>query len=662
MGSKSGSSVIGYWYAFAIHMGISRGPVNELVQINVGDKPAWPTRLVPSDVPPPTDEEIFNARTEIKINAATGMQYATPVELGYAEFSSGRTGMLFVHTRVPRSWQYGHWVKLTGFIRNQWGGILPPLSVDGVYRIAGNVEQGMPNEGTLWSQLQIEIPDSMSTTWSTFSQLGADPNAEVTLTRVADQAGTPLPDPNAPPVVDPLAGRIFTSQSINVDAPSLFGGETAEGGVQGTLAVMMGEQTQLAPQGLVEMHGEPLPGYRRMFTAFFDGKVAAMNPYPKSWRFRVRRTTQGWDGVPFLPTLATIVMSRPLRTGEVAATGEIHAMNPAHIIYECLTNREWGRGLPATALNLPSFQTAAGVLFSEAFGLCLRWTRIDSIEAFVQGVLDHIGATLYQDPTTALLTLKLIRGGYKISDLPLFEPGAGLLTVSDAPVAAAGSYVNAVRVTWHDPIHDQEQTVTVHNLASIQASGGSFNMVTKTYSGIPTASLAERVAQRDLQTLGIELRKLTVVLDRRANKVRPGDVIRVRDPSRSIRETLLRVASYDDGTTTNGAITIIGVQDVFDLPPFGYTNSQGGGWVPPTTRACIGRHEVFELPYVLYAASLSPAELAYVTPETGRLGTVVEQGQLGNVAYKIAVRDGLPEPEDVALTEAGFCGYVPPAP
>jgi hypothetical protein len=659
MGGKSGSGVVGYWYSFAIHMGISRGPVNELVQINVGDKAAWPTRLVPSDAPPPTDEEVFNALTEIKVNAASGMQYLPPVDLGYNEFSVGRIGMLFVHTRVPRSWQAGHWVKLTGFTRTlYYGG--PSISVDGVYRIVGNVDQGTPSEGSLVSQLQIEIPDAMSGLWTGFSTAGADPNTEVTITRVADEFGTPLPDPNTPPVVDPLAGRVFSSQAISVDAPNLFGGEDAEGGVQGSLEVMMGEPTQVAPQSLVNMHGEPLPGYRRMFTAFFDGKIAAMNPYPKAWRFRVRRTTQGWDGAPFLPNLATVVMNRPLREGEVAATGEIHAMNPAHIIYECLTNREWGRGLPESAINVPSFVTAAGTLFSEAFGLCLRWTRTDSIESFVQGVLDHIGATLYQDPTTALLTLKLIRGGYKIEDLPLFEPGKGLLTVSDAPVAAAGSYVNAVRVTWHDPIHDQEQTVTVHNLASIQASGGTFNMVSKNYSGIPTASLAERVAQRDLQTLGIELRKLTVVLDRSAHKVRPGDVIRVRDPSRSIRETLLRVASYDDGTMTNGAITVVGVQDVFDLPPFGYTNSQGGGWVPPTTRACIGRHEVFELPYIFYAATMTPADLDYVTPESGRLGTVVEQGQSGNVAYKIAVRDGAPEPEDAPLTDASFCGYVPP--
>lgn len=660
MGAKSGGGIIGYWYSFAMHMGIGRGPVNELVQINVGDKPAWPTRLVPqAEGPPLTDEQKFDLLTEVKINAASGMQYVPSVELGFGAFPPFRYGILFIHTRFPRPWVSGQYVKLTGFTRQRALG-LPPLTVDGVYVIRGNMNEGDPHQGTWVAQLQIEIPDAQSSQWTEFASLGADPLAEYTITRVQDAGGTPLPDPNVPPVVDPLEGRVFNSQVIYVDAPNLFGGESAEGGVQGHMEVMMGEATQVAPESLATMHGEALPGYRRMITAFFDGKVAAMNPYPKSWRFRVRRTTKGWDGPTFMPELATIVMSRPLRDGEIAATGEIHAMNPAHIVYECLTNREWGRGLPSSALNIPSFQAAAGTLFSEAFGLCLRWTRTDSIEAFVQGVLDHMGATLYQDPSTALLTLKLIRGGYNVADLPFFEPGAGLLTVTDAPVASAGSYVNAVRVMWHDPIHDGEQSVTVHNLASIQAGGGAFNMVTKTYSGIPTASLAERVAQRDLQTMGIELRKLTVVLDRSAYKVRPGDVIRVRDLSRSIRDTLLRVASYDDGTMTSGAITIIGVQDVFDLPPFGYTNSQSGGYIPPTSRACIGRHEVFEVPYVLYAATMSPADLDYITDGSGRLGTVVEQGQSGNTSYKLAVRDGAPELEDNPLTEASFCGYVPP--
>lgn len=659
MGGKSGSMTIGFRYFMGVHMGVSRGPVNEMVQINVGEKPAWPTFLVPEseETSPETEESKFNQLTEIKINVFTSVNYS--VNEGPQTTDDAATA--YIYARAPSSWVPGSWIKIQGFKKS---GVWGSLDLDGVYAVRGNIYQGDERDGSTAQLLTLVIPMARFLDWTRYVDYVDVPpsEAEYVLTRVLNAAGDPWPDPNLPPDAGPDDWRVRSSQIVRIEAPSLFGGEKAEGGVEGDLHVMMGEPTQVAPDKLVEMNGQPQPGFRRMFTAFFDGMICAMNPYPKAWKFRVRRTTEGWDGDVFMPNLATIILSRPLKDGEISATGEIHAMNPAHIVYECLTNREWGRGLDASALNIPSFEKAAGQLFSEGFGLCVRWTRSDSIEAFVQGILDHMGATLYQDSVTALLTLKLIRGGYKIEDLPLFEPGKGLLSVTDAPVASAGSYINALRVTWHDPIHDEEQSTTVHNLASLQASGGVFNMVTKTYSGIPTADLAQRVAQRDLQTLGLELRKLTVQLDRSAASVRPGDVIRVRDLSRSIRETLLRVASYDDGTITNGVITVVGVQDVFDLPRASFTGGQAGGWKPPTTKACIGRHEVFELPYVVYARYLRPADLAFVTEETGRIGTLAEQGQTGNVAYRLAVRNGAPTPDDTPTSTDAYCGYVPPTP
>lgn len=41
MSDKGSDVVVGFKYLFGIHMGISRGPVNELIEIRVGDKAAW---------------------------------------------------------------------------------------------------------------------------------------------------------------------------------------------------------------------------------------------------------------------------------------------------------------------------------------------------------------------------------------------------------------------------------------------------------------------------------------------------------------------------------------------------------------------------------------------------------------------------------------------
>lgn len=678
--SKGGNQTIGYRYSFGIHMGISRGPVDELVEIRVGDKQAWPN---PDETP--LEEAQENPWVRL-ISPSSGIT-ATPA-VTEADVWAGYNGADGLHlsdmsppfgiiyqaitasSDEPDAWQMGNWVKFEGFTRHiTWDYNLEQpvstpydISLDGVYQIASNSPAsagGSESDGQV-ADIRFFISDAQYLDWVKFGS-GSQISPEMKMTRVLDAAGTPVPGSGAPGSV-PVEGVKVSSQ-IQILAPRLFGGDKSEGGIQGPLNVMMGEATQVAPAGLVSMLGEALPGYRRMFTCFFDGLVTSMNPYPKAWRFRVRRALQGWDGAVFEPGLAKIVMTRQMSEGEADGISqpEIHAMNPAHIIYECLTNREWGRGLDSSALNLPSFKQSAGILFQEGFGLCLRWTRTDSVESFVQVVLDHIGATLYQDPQTALLTIKLIRGGYKIADLPYFDPDNGLLSITDAPVAASGTYVNAIKVTYHDPLFDEDRTATVYNLASVQSSRGTFNMVSKDYPGISTPQLAHRIAERDMRTMGIELRKITATLDRRAYKVRPGDVIRVKDPSRSIRETVIRVVSYDDGTMTRGAITIVGVQDVFDMPVNG-NSGQDSRWVPPSRRPCIDKHKVFEIPYAMMIRYMRPADFSYLGPESGFVGAVVGQGQQGNASYHIAVRPGAFSSEDVPTSTANFCGYEPPPP
>lgn len=105
------------------------------------------------------------------------------------------------------------------------------------------------------------------------------------------------------------AGNITTSTDIQIDQPDLFGGEEQEGGIQGTLAVLMGEATQPRHARLAQMLGGLVSAFRGVATAYFDGMVCAMSPYPKEWSFRVRRITKGWhNDAPWYPEKAAIKM------------------------------------------------------------------------------------------------------------------------------------------------------------------------------------------------------------------------------------------------------------------------------------------------------------------------------------------------------------------
>ena len=92
-------------------------------------------------------------------------------------------------------------------------------------------------------------------------------------------------------------GNATASQLIFINAPELFGGTAREGGIQGYLALMFGEDTQPPNPYLVAQLGPRQPAYRGVFSAVFQkGMVAAMNPYLKPWAYRIRRTTAGWEG------------------------------------------------------------------------------------------------------------------------------------------------------------------------------------------------------------------------------------------------------------------------------------------------------------------------------------------------------------------------------
>lgn len=444
-------------------------------------------------------------------------------------------------------------------------------------------------------------------------------------------------------------GRFTGNGRIQINARDLFGGEKGEGGIEGPLDIYMGYDTQVSVPGLESMVGEARPGFRGRCTAFFDGLVCMLNPYPKAWSWRVRRTTEGWDGAPWYPTKAKIVLTRPVAAGEVTSEAEIHAMNPAHILYECLTNRDWGRGLSPTRLNGASFIEAADRLYAENFGLCLRWVRRDSLKNFIQGVIDHVGAALYSDRTTGLLTLKLIRFDYNANDLPLFDADSGLLSVEEAPVAALGPMVNEFTVAYTDPLTNKEQSVTVQNLASLQANGGTFNSIKKDYKGLPVPDLALRVAQRELRIASTGLRRFKVKLDRRAWKLAPAGLFRIRDLSRGIPDTVLRIGRIEGGTLLNGTITITAMTDVFALPLTSYVQP-----APPVKQQSFEPmptdSAVFEVPYASLARYVPASDFAYISNVGGYLGVVAAKPSPIHGGFDIGIRNGLPTIDDQPIS------------
>lgn len=433
------------------------------------------------------------------------------------------------------------------------------------------------------------------------------------------------------------SGVQSASGPIAVNAPNLFGGDQKEGGIVGTARLMMGDPAQTPNAYLTAQQGAVQPAYRGLCGLVYEGgEIACNNPYPKPWTFRVRRTAAGWQGgTAWNPTQAAITL-----------TNGVVAMNPAHIIYEALTNSDWGMGYPTSQIDTTSFLAAANQLHTEGLGLCVLWNRENTILEFLQDILNNASGVLISDRTTGLFVLKLLRDDYVISSLPVFTQDNVIeLTSLESPGLVGAT--NEIVVSYVDPTigsknYGGQQNVAVQALGAIQAQGVVVSQK-KDYPYLASSDLALRVAQRDLALVSTGLKRLQAKLDRNAWNLTPGDVFVLNFPALGISSVVFRVGEIDYGTLTAGAITVVAVQDVFSLPASSYVAMPVTGWVPPNaTPVAPTAYFGIDTSYRDLAHRLSTADMNTLTPTSGyvELGVVRPTGLSYNYQFWSAISGG----------------------
>lgn len=556
-------------------------------------------------------------------------------------------------------------------------------------------------------------------------------------------------------------GHQDVSGPISINAPDLFGGEQREGGIQGTLDVMMGESTQGPNDYLAAKQGTPQPGYRGFVGLVWrGGMVAAMNPYIKPWAFRFRRILKGWaNDECWYPEKASIVVDASIATdvpgtffvaagsmvsnlssdygifnasdfygaaeeiaqvcvqrrneatgttytfataasyGSIGSTEIVgtsvelgtsvgiaavavtpicepdfsatingyvhplgkgspdvvcnitdapHGMNPAHIIYQCLTDPRWGMGYPTAAIDDASFRAAADVLYAEGFGLCLKWTNQTSIADFIGIVADHAGLNVGQDRRTGLFRIVMLRGGYDRESLPVFNPTNSRVVKFQRPSMA--DTVNEVIVKFRDVVTGKEATAPpAQNLANIQGQGRVVSE-TSDYSGLPTLKLAVRAAMRDLIAKSSPLWRLTIEIDRSGSDLLPGEPFVIDWPPLGIN-IVVRSGEINYGNAASGKVTADVVEDVFGLPSATYLAEQPSGWTPPQTLPQVSpATTAFEVPFQQLAQTLPSLELDGLPDDVGFLASAAVRP--GGVPLNYTLHTALP-PADYAAAATG---------
>ncbi|RWP29871.1 phage tail protein [Mesorhizobium sp.] len=425
-------------------------------------------------------------------------------------------------------------------------------------------------------------------------------------------------------------GSLTEPETLAIEKRDLFGGLKKEGGVKGLAWWLPGKADQVMPETLAKKLGltsATCPGFRGLASIFFTGTReileplvhaiaaplrgtpannrggfywGANNPYLRAVTARVRRPSIGLN-----PALALIRITNDSNGNQQWAS------NPAHMIYECLTNKLWGMGENPAVIDTATFEAGAQTFYNEGFGLNMIWTRQSEIGKFIGDILNHVQAAIYVSPTTGKHTLKLLRGDYDVEALPVIDPSNAKL--SSFKRKAWGELSNEVVVTMTNSETGKQETVTAQDLAGIAAEGGIVSS-SQNYYGVSHQALAIKLAERDLATMVNPIATCEATVSRAFWDTTANDVVKVSWPQFNIDEIVFRVSEVNKGENT---VDLTLYEDIFGLDHASYLAPGETEWVNPSLPPTAATYyQLGTAPAFMTAAALSLSDPSYlVHPE-----------------------------------------------
>lgn len=561
--------VVGHKYHLGLQMALGRGEIDKVTGLWVDDVQLFPGNHV-------------NAISSLWV-----AEYDRVASAQNYQYAYGRNG---------ENYQVGD--VLTPTDTTPWE-TAPTIRVDSVSVFGGILTFTLTNAGQVLPQNGKDITDTATNAWITtingrpfdlyytsFSG-GSGNNARFGLSLEVDDSGKPAGATHirgrAYGIEDAAATEISADGgSLNIECYNLFGGDGdhGQGGVAGFVQFKNGSSTQLAPDYMdkAQVNGVTMQ-YRGTAYAcpvaepFYLGMTTSIKP----WAFEVQRIPD------------------PLSLGTDATINGVDA-NPMNVLYEALTNEEWGLGISSTLIDSASLAAAGQTLATENHGYSQLWDREISVDEFIKGIEDQVDGVLYQD-TDGKFKIVLARDDYTLTAQPEIT-NSNRLSLEDFSRGTWAETTNMVYVNFSDRSDNWRSTYSIaQDQGNIKIQNGQPLPTTTKYSGVTNASLANDLAWRDLRTLSFPLAKATVTLDRTFWDLKPGQVVRFTDTNMGLTDMPMRVRTVNLGDLTTNTVRVSLVQDVFYSATGSFSPRENSEWSNPVgDLASLSETVVMEAP------------------------------------------------------------------
>lgn len=380
--------------------------------------------------------------------------------------------------------------------------------------------------------------------------------------------------------------------TFDIDKPDLFGGETnGSGGVMARCDFYTGSDSQPVNAYLDDANRQRITSAATPIAPTYTGTcyiVARWLPTDtvygshdgcylgnattiKPWSFELQR----------LPALF------PGQTGTQNRVGDWDA-NPVNVVYELLTNTEWGYGEAAADIDAVNFKAAADTLRTEGCGFSMIQDRPVKAREFLAELQRQMDGIVFRDQETGKWQIRLARADYTLGTLPVLNE-SNVVSVTEFVRGSWEDTTNQIQVQLTKRADDYRETYALaQDMANAMIRGGGSPATANVsdgqanYPGVMDSTLGSNLAWRDLRAQSYPLARMKLEVNRSVWDVKLGDVFRLSWSVLGIVDMPVRVSRISLGLLESNKITLNVVQDVFAFAAAAYADVPASNWTSPT--------------------------------------------------------------------------------
>lgn len=426
------------------------------------------------------------------------------------------------------------------------------------------------------------------------------------------------------------SGCLYDSSCYNeitVNLPELYGGskDGNRGGIGGTVAMYCGNFNQSRDTYLASNLNANVPAYvgiaHTVFRDFWWGNQSSIDAVSMEVAY-------------FSNSLGVLTSIMP--NGLDA--------NPVEVLYDILTD-DWGNlGYPTGEINLTTWRQKAALIYNEGNGISLSVANATEAKDVVKQILRQINGIIYEDASTGLVELELLRADYDIGDLDILDP-SDIQEIRNYSKKLWNETNNTVRVKYtdRDAGYVTGKVAIAKDFALLRYQGKQ-RPIEVEMPGIFVAELANAIAARELSNLNVPLFTGEFVMKRRT-AIKPGSLFVLEWPEYGIAQMVMRVRKVGLGELQDGKTVISATQDEFSTNATVISTPVPGGYTPPVYNPeDVEFFKIMEVPHYLdYNAGLG-TRVGYT-----RLMAFASQPTTASIGYDAYIND-TPDDAEVLTT------------